>query len=51
MRVMNLIRSRDHDIYTEEVNKIALSREDDERNILPNRVDTLALRHYRIKDI
>ena len=51
MRVMNLIRSRDHDIYTEEVNKIALSREDDERNILPNRIDNLALRHYRIKDI
>ena len=45
---MNLIRSYYHDVYTEEVNKVALSREDDKRHILPNWVDTLSLGHYRI---
>ena len=30
---MNVIRSRDHEIFTETVNKIALSSEDDKRVI------------------
>ncbi|XP_065639485.1 uncharacterized protein LOC136072256 [Hydra vulgaris] len=34
MRKMNVIRSHLHDVYTEEINKIALSAEDDKRIIL-----------------
>ena len=45
---MNVIRSHNHDIYTEEVNKIALSSEDDKRDILEGLTDTLALGNYRI---
>ena len=33
VRKMNVIRSHKHDIYTEEVNKIALSPDDDKRHI------------------
>jgi len=45
IRMMNVIRSRLHDINraTENVNKIALSAEDDKRIILR---DALAHRHY-----
>ena len=31
MRSMKIIRSENHDIYSKEVNKIALSSEDDKR--------------------
>ena len=48
LRKMNVIRSRLHEIYTEEVNKIALSCEDDKRHILEVGVHTLALGHYKI---
>ena len=48
LRKMNVIRSHNHDIYTEEVNKIALSSEDDKRHILEGLTDTLALGNYRI---
>ncbi|CAH3183593.1 unnamed protein product, partial [Porites lobata] len=34
MRKMNIIRSENHDIYSKEVNKIALSNEDDKRKVL-----------------
>src|SRR6218665_989035 len=34
LRKMNVIRSYHHDIYTEEVNKVALSADDDKRVIL-----------------
>jgi hypothetical protein len=43
MRKMNVIRSHCHDIYTEEVNKIALSREDDKRNIQVDGIHTKAI--------
>jgi len=33
-RPMNVIRSNNHDMYTEEVNKIALSADDDKRVIM-----------------
>ena len=33
LRTMNVIRSRGHEVYTEEVNKIALSANDDKRVI------------------
>ena len=48
LRKMNVIRSHRHDIYTEEVNKIALSSSDDKRHILEGQTDTFALSNYRI---
>ena len=44
MRTMKIIRSENHDIYSKEVNKIALSNEDDKRQVLEDKVKTLALR-------
>ena len=44
MRKMKIIRSEKHDIYSKEVNKIALSNEDDKRLVLEDRVHTLAFR-------
>jgi len=41
-RTMNIIRSRQHEIFTETVNKIALSANDDKRIILPDRINTHA---------
>ena len=48
LRKMNIIRSYNHEIYTEEVNKIALSPDDDKRHILEGLTGTLALGNYRI---
>ena len=47
-RKMNVIRSHLHDIYTEEVNKIALSAHDDKRVILEDGIHTLAYGHYSL---
>ena len=47
-RPMNIIRSHLHQIYAEEINKIALSAKDDKRHILPDGISTLAHGHYRI---
>ncbi|CAH3171261.1 unnamed protein product, partial [Porites lobata] len=44
MRSMKIIQSRYHDIYSKEVNKIALSCEDDKRKVLEDKIHTLALR-------
>ena len=44
MRKMNIIRSEKHEIYSKEVNKIALSNEDDKRKVLKDNVRTLAFR-------
>ena len=44
---MNTIRSRKHVVSTEEVNKVALSADDDERHVLEDKIHTLALGHYR----
>ena len=49
LRKMNIIRSYDHEVYTEEVNKVALSAEDDKRYILEDGIHTLARGHYKIK--
>ena len=49
LRKMNVIRNHMHEIYTEEVNKIALCPSDDKRHILEDGVHTLALGHYRIR--
>ena len=44
LKEMNVIRSKNHDIYSMNVNKIALSSNDDKRIICSNKIDTLALR-------
>ena len=44
MRSMKIIRSDKHDIYSKEVNKVALSNEDDKRIVTEDKVKTLALR-------
>ena len=51
LRKQNILRSYDHEVYTEEVNKIALSAQDDKRYILSDGVHTLAWGHYKIKDL
>ena len=48
LRKMNVIRSHNHNIYTEEINKVALSSNDDKRHLLEGQTTTLALGHYRI---
>ena len=42
LRTMNVIRSHRHNIYTEEVNKVALSANDDKRVISKDGIHTLA---------
>ena len=44
MRNMKIIRSENHDIYSKEVNKVALSNEDDKRVVMEDKVNTMALR-------
>ena len=44
MRKMKIIRSEKHDIYSKEVNKVALSNEDDKRETLLDKIKTQALR-------
>jgi hypothetical protein len=46
-----MIRSKQHTIYTVEMNKISLATHDDKRFILPNNVDTLPHGHYLIPRI
>ena len=46
---MTVFRSRNHDIYTEKVTKIALSTDDDKRVITDDGIHTLAHGHNRIK--
>ena len=50
LRRQNIIRSYEHEIYTEEINKVALSAADDKRYLLKDSYDTLAWGHRRIKD-
>ena len=51
LRTQNIIRSYEHVLYTEEINKIALSAADDKRYLLKDSFDTLAWGHYRIRDM
>ena len=44
---MNIIRSHKHDLYIEEINKVALSAGDDKRVLLEDRISTLAYGHYK----
>ena len=51
LRKQNILRSYEHEVYTEEVNKVALSALDDKRYILKDGIHTLAWGHYKIKDL
>ena len=51
LRKQNILRSYEHEVYTEEVNKVALSAQDDKRYILNDGIHTLAWGHYKIKDL
>ena len=44
MRKMKIIRSEKHDIYSKEVNKVALTNEDDRKKVLEDGVYTLSFR-------
>ena len=48
MRKMNVIRSYNHEIFSETVNKIALSANDDKRIIRKNKISTFAYGYYKI---
>ena len=48
-RKMNVIRSYCHEIYTEEINKITLSSDDDKRVIMADGIQTLAYGHTNLK--
>ena len=50
-RKMNVIRSHCHEIYTEEINKIALSPDDDKRIIMSDGIHTLAYGHKNLKTL
>ena len=41
---MKITRSENHDIYSKEVNKVALSNEDDKRILEKDKLNTKALR-------
>ena len=51
LRRQNIIRSYEHELYTEEVNKVALSAADDKRYLLKDSYNTLAWGHRRIKEL
>jgi hypothetical protein len=45
-KTMYNIQSDNHELYTEEINKIALYGDDDKRHRLADGINTLALKHY-----
>ena len=47
-RIMNLIRSHKHKIYSETVNKVALTADDDNRVIGADGISTLAYGHHML---
>ena len=50
-RKMNVIRSYCHEIYTEEINKMALSSDDDKRVIIFDGIHTLAYGYKNLKTL
>ena len=48
IRKQNVIVSKNHHVFTETMEKIALSADDDKRVVLENGIDTLALGHWRL---
>ena len=51
LRTMNVFRSHKHELYTEEVNKVALSADDDKRVIMDDGIHTLAYGHYSLRTL
>ena len=49
--LLNVIRSHKHEIFTEEINKVALSGNDDKRIIMEDRIQTLAYGHYSLRSL
>ena len=47
MRSMNVIRSDKHEVFTETINEVALSSEDDKRITCEDKIHTLAHGHYK----
>jgi hypothetical protein len=45
---MNVIRTHKHELYSETINKVALSAADDKRIIQYDLISTLAIGHYRL---
>ena len=50
-RKTNVIRSQCHEMYAEEINKIALSSDDDKRVIMANGIHTLAYGNTNLKTL
>ena len=50
-RKMNVIRSHCHEIYTEEINKIALSSDEGKRVIMTDGIPTQAYGHTNLKNL
>ena len=50
-RKMNVIRSHCHEIYTDEINEIALSSDDDKRVVMADGIHTLAYGHTDLKEL
>ena len=50
-RKMDVIRSHCHEIYTEEISKIALSSDDDKRVIMADEIHTVAYGHTNLKQL
>ena len=47
MRKVNVIRSHKHDIFSETINKIALSADDNKRIIMEDKISTLAPGYFK----
>ena len=48
---MDIIRSHCHEIYTEEINKIALSSDDNKRGIMAEGIHILAYGHTNLEKL
>jgi len=47
---VNVIKSSQHAIYSEEINKVVLSSEDDKRVITFDGISTMAYMHYKLNE-
>ena len=46
---MYTIQSKNHELYTNKINKVSLNGNDDKRHVLEDNINTLAIGHYKIK--
>jgi len=51
LRKMNVIRSRGHELFTEEINKVALSSADDKRIICEDKINMLSCGRYASNEL